>query len=71
MKNRKTNFTEDKKEFNSIIETILETETIIQMIENNYYKKQMEQVNNADVSINHLENIFTDNTYYMAMKIVP
>ena len=26
------------KEFNSVIETILENETIIQMIENNYYK---------------------------------
>lgn len=63
--------TKDKKELNSTIETILETGTIIQMIENNYYKKQIERIDNTDVNINHLENIFTDNTYYMAMKIVP
>ena len=31
--------TKDKKELNSTIETILETGTIIQMIENNYYQK--------------------------------
>ena len=41
------------------------------MIENNYYKNSMEKVNNADVNINHLENIFTNETYYLAMKIVP
>lgn len=74
MKNQKkknSQFTEDKKEFNSVIETILETEAIVQMIEDNYYKKSMEQADNADVNINHLENIFTDETYYLAMKIVP
>lgn len=74
MKNQKKKnlqFTEDKKEFNSVIETILETEAIIQMIEDNYYTKSMEQVDNADVNINHLENIFTNETYYLAMKIVP
>ena len=63
--------TKDKKEFNSIIETILETESIVQMIENNYYKKQKKKADNSDVSINHLENIFTNETYYLAMKIVP
>ena len=63
--------TKDKKEFNSIIETILETESIVQMIENNYYKTQMQKADNSDVSINHLENIFTNETYYLAMKIVP
>jgi len=68
---KKSLFTNDKNEMNSIIETILETETIIQMIENNYYKKSMQDVDNADVSINHLENIFTNETYYLAMKIVP
>ena len=74
MKNQKkknSQFTEDKKEFNSVIETILETEAIVQMIEDNYYTKSMEQADNADVNINHLENIFTDETYYLAMKIVP
>ena len=70
-KKKKSEFTNDKNKINSIIETILETETIIQMIENNYYKKSMQDVDNADVSINHLENIFTDETYYLAMKIVP
>lgn len=68
MENQKKEF---KENFNSVIETILENETIIQMIENNYYKSSMEKVNNADVNINHLENIFTNETYYLAMKIVP
>ena len=58
-------------ELNSVIETILETETIIQMLERNYYQKPMENADVADVNINHLENIFTNETYYLAMKIVP
>lgn len=58
-------------ELNSVIETILETETIIQMLESNYYQKPMENADIADVNINHLENIFTNETYYLAMKIVP
>ena len=58
-------------ELNSVIETILETETIIQMLENNYYQKSMENADIADVNINHLENIFTNETYYLAMKMVP
>lgn len=69
--NKNLELTKDKKEFNSIIETILETESIVQMIENNYYKTQMQKADNSDVSINHLENIFTNETYYLAMKIVP
>ena len=58
-------------ELNSVIETILETETIIQMLKSNYYQKSMENADIADVNINHLENIFTNETYYLAMKIVP
>ena len=58
-------------ELNSVIETILETETIIQMLESNYYQKSMENADIADLNINHLENIFTNETYYLAMKIVP
>lgn len=58
-------------ELNSVIETILETETIIQMLESNYYQKPMENADIADVNINHLENIFTNETYYLAMKMVP
>ena len=71
MKNKKRNFAKDKKEFSSIIETIIDTVTIIKMIEDNYYQKSMQDVDNADVNINHLENIFTNETYYLAMKIVP
>lgn len=58
-------------ELNSVIETILETETVIQMLESNYYQKSMENADIADVNINHLENIFSNETYYLAMKIVP
>ena len=71
LKKKKLSFTKDKKEFQSIIETIIDTETIIKMIEDNYYQTSMQDVDNADVSINHLENIFTNETYYLAMKIVP
>ena len=31
----------------------------------------MQNLDNLDVNINHLENIFTNETYYLAMKIVP
>ena len=71
MKKKNLNLAKDKKEFNSIIETILETESMVQIIEDNYYKTQMQKIDNSDVDINHLENIFTDETYYLAMKIVP
>ena len=71
MKKKKLNLTKENKEFNSIIETILETELIIKIIEDNYYKTQMQKADNSDVSINHLENIFTNETYYLAMKMVP
>lgn len=74
MKNqRKKNskFTISKKDYNSIIETIMDNEAMIKMIEDNYYQKSMQNIDNADVNINHLENIFTNETYYLAMKIVP
>ena len=74
MKNqRKTNskFTIPKKDYNSIIETIMDNEAMVKMIENNYYQKSMQNIDNSDVNINHLENIFTNETYYLAMKIVP
>lgn len=58
-------------ELDSVIETILETETIIQMLEKNYYRTLMEKADTSDVNINHLENIFSNETYYLAMKIVP
>lgn len=64
-------FVKDKKAFQSIIETIMSTESIIKLMEDNYYQKSMQNIDNADVSIHHLENIFTDETYYLAMKMVP
>ena len=64
-------FTKNKKDFQKIMEEILDTEAVIQMIEENHYQKSMQEVDNTDVSINHLENIFTNETYYLAMKIVP
>ena len=63
--------TKDKKEFQRIMEEILDTEAVINLIEENRYQKSIEQMDNADVNINHLENIFTNETYYAAMKIVP
>lgn len=71
MNKKKSNLMKDEKKFNSIIETILEPESIIQIIEDNYYKTQMQKADNSDVSINHLENVFTNETYYLAMKMVP
>ena len=70
-KKKKMDFTKDEKIFNSIIETIIDTETVIKIIEDNYFQKQIQKTEDADVDINHLENIFTDETYYAAMKIVP
>ncbi len=31
----------------------------------------MQNIENSDVNLYHLENIFSDETYYLAMKIVP
>lgn len=61
MKNQKTIF-------NNIQ---LPNEDVKQIIEENLYQKSMQKVDNSDVNINHLENIFTNETYYTAMKIVP
>lgn len=61
MKNQKTIF-------NNIQ---LPNEDVKQIIEENLYQKSMLKVDNSDVNINHLENIFTNETYYTAMKIVP
>ncbi len=61
MKNQKTIF-------NNIQ---LPNEDVKQIIEENFYQKSMQKVDNSDVNINHLENIFTNETYYTAMKIVP
>lgn len=65
MKKKISNFKNNPKDIQ------LPNEEIIQIIEDSYYKKSIEKVDNSDVTINHLENIFTNETYYLAMKIVP
>ena len=49
----------------------LPNEKIQKIVADNYYKKSIKQVENFDVDINHLENIFTNETYFLAMKLVP
>ena len=49
----------------------LPNEEIKKLLAENYYQKSMQKINDFDVTINHLENIFTDEAYYLAMKIVP
>lgn len=49
----------------------LTNEEIKTTLRQSYYHKQLEIIENIDVDINHLEKIFTDETYYLAMKIVP
>lgn len=68
-KKKKTKFT--KEEIKSIIESAIDNETMVKIIEDNYYEKSIKEIDNSDVTINHLENIFTNETYYSAMKIVP
>lgn len=49
----------------------LPNEKMQKIVADNYYKKSIKQVENSDVNINHLENIFTNETYFLAMKLVP
>ena len=46
-------------------------EEIKKLLADNLYQKSMQKADNSDVNINHLENIFTNETYYAAMKTVP
>ncbi len=62
MKNQNFNFTNDVQ---------MPNEEIKKILENSLYQKSMQEADNSDVNINHLENIFTDETYYLAMKTVP
>lgn len=50
---------------------LLPNEEVKRILTNSYYQNQMNSVDNIDVDINHLENIFANETYYTAMKIVP
>lgn len=49
----------------------LPNEEINKILSESYFNTQMQKADNSDVTINHLENIFTNETYYLAMKIVP
>ena len=49
----------------------LPNEEMQKLVASSYLKKSMKQVDNSDVNINHLENIFTDENFYLAMKLVP
>lgn len=60
--NNQKNFTKDITMPNEVIKEILS---------NNYYQKSMHNVENSDVDINHLENIFSNEVYYTAMKMLP
>ncbi len=60
-----------KTNSNNAKDILLPNEEIKEILTNSYYQAQMENANNIDVDINHLENIFANETYYAAMKIVP
>lgn len=71
MSNFKRNFTNDKYSTTPTFKTIVDSEKICKIIADNYYQNFIQNIENVDVNINHLENIFTNETYYLAMKIVP
>ena len=52
-------------------EILVTNEKIKQVLTNSYCLTSIKQVENSDVDINHLEKIFTNETYYLAMKMVP
>ena len=45
-------------------------ENIKEIFLNSIFEKAMDETLNSDVNINHLENLFTNETYYSAMKII-
>ena len=65
------NLKKSNTDFNYTKDIQLPNEEIEKMIQEGFYQIQMQKADNIDVDINHLENIFTDETYYLAMKIVP
>ena len=62
---------QNTNEKNNIKNINLPNDEVKKIFEQNYYYKTFQDVDNSDVTINHLENIFTNETYYLAMKIVP
>ena len=71
MKKKDKNIISGKRKNSLLTEKIIDTKEIIKILEDSYYQKSMQNIENSDVTINHLENIFTNETYYLAMKIVP
>ena len=59
------------KKTNRTKEILVTNEEIKQVLTNSYCLTSMKQVESSDVDINHLEKIFTNETYYLAMKLVP
>ncbi len=59
------------KKQNHTKEILVTNEEIKQVLTNSYCLTSMKQVESSDVDINHLEKIFTNETYYLAMKLVP
>ena len=59
------------KKQNHTKEILVTNEKIKQVLTNSYCLTSIKQVENSDVDINHLEKIFTNETYYLAMKMVP
>ena len=49
----------------------LPNEEVRKIVMENYSQKLMSEADNLDVDINHLENIFSNETNYLAMKLVP
>lgn len=71
MKKKDKNIISGKRKNPLLTEKIIDTKEIIKILEDSYYQKSIQNVENSDVTINHLENIFTNEAYYLAMKIVP
>lgn len=71
MKKKDKNIISGKRKNPLLTEKIIDTKEIIKILEDSYYQKSMQNIENSDVTINHLENIFTNEAYYLAMKIVP
>ena len=74
MKNQKIpnkQMKQNTNEKNNVKNINLPNDEVKKIFEQNYYYKTFQDVDNSDVTISHLENIFTNETYYAAMKIVP
>ena len=68
---KKENKTQKHSNQNHTKEILVTNEEIKQVLTNSYCLTSMKQVESSDVDINHLEKIFTNETYYLAMKLVP